>query len=52
MELKELTLYDDLTVFSRILVQSRFISGRHIHYTHTHRQTDRTNVKVLMMTMM
>ena len=43
--------YDDVTVFSRILAQSRvMISGRHIRYTqtHTHTRTDRTNVKVLI----
>ena len=33
--------YDDVTVFSRILAQSRFISRRHIRYT-------RTDVKVLI----
>ena len=42
--------YDDVTVFSHILAQSRFISGRHIRYTRTHTHTDRTNVKVLILT--
>ena len=32
--------YDDITVFSRILAQSRFISRRHIRDTHTHGQTE------------
>ena len=39
--------YEDITVFSRILVQSRFISGLHLRYTRTDARTELT-LKVLI----